>query len=74
MYSTDRYPCDSHTRKDMSSDLKAPHRERGPEDRASRSSEFRELDGGAHEKQTERSDEAELDEGEGDGVAESSHD
>ena len=58
----------------MASDLEDTHRERVLEDGLVRHAQLGEADDWTHEEQAVQRDEAELDEGEGDGVAESSHD
>ena len=70
VHSADGDTRDGHAGEDMTSDLEHAHGERALDDGLVRTAELGEADDGAHEKQTVGRDEAELDEGEGDGVAE----
>lgn len=58
----------------MSPDLEDTHRHSTVKDRLGWTAEGREADKGAHEEQAVSSDEGELDEGEGDRIAELQHD
>ena len=64
----------SHAGEDVASDLEYTHGKRALEYDLVRTAEFREPDEGAHEEQTVCRDKAELDEREGDRVAEGRHD
>lgn len=70
MHSTDGDPRNSHTRKDMSSDLEEPHRERIIQNPLRRSPQGAKADERGHEEKTVSSDESKLDKGECDGVLE----
>ena len=74
MHGTDRNPGYGHAREYVPPNLKDTHRHSTVEDSLGRTTKGREADQGAHEEQAVSGNEPELDEGEGDGVAESSHD
>jgi len=74
MNGADGNPGDGHTRKDMTADLESTHGQGRIKDCASGGAELGETDEGGHEKGAIGSDEEELDEGEGYGVAKLIHD